>query len=161
MGTSSLGEAAAFIFWVDKTFLPWRWSLVLDANIVEEPATLLSWHQNSRSLWGTHESHYMALHPEGHDPDIVKKFPAFPRTQRFITALTSIRHLSLSWASPIQSIYPHHTSCRFIPILSPPIRDSKTVNSSGASSSVQKHRTRCVNLVWNCFQGDISYWQQV
>ena len=34
---------------------------------------------------------------------LVKKFPAFHGTRRFITALTSICHLSLSWASPIQS----------------------------------------------------------
>ena len=34
---------------------------------------------------------------------LVKKFPAFHGTPRFITALTSVRHLSLSWASPIQS----------------------------------------------------------
>ena len=40
---------------------------------------------------------------------LVKKFPTFHRTRRFITALTSVRHLSLSWASPIQSIYPHPT----------------------------------------------------
>ena len=39
---------------------------------------------------------------------VVKKFPAFHGTRRFITALTSVRHLSLSWASPIQSIYPPH-----------------------------------------------------
>ena len=32
---------------------------------------------------------------------LVKKFPAFHGTRRFITALTSVRHLSLSWASPI------------------------------------------------------------
>ena len=38
---------------------------------------------------------------------IVKKFPAFYGTRRFITTLTSVRHLSLSWASPIQSTYPH------------------------------------------------------
>jgi len=31
---------------------------------------------------------------------------------RFITALTSFRHLSLSWVSPIQSIYPRPTSWR-------------------------------------------------
>ena len=48
---------------------------------------------------------------------LVKKFPAFHGTRRFITALTSVRHLSLSWASPIQSIYPHPTSCRSILIL--------------------------------------------
>ena len=45
---------------------------------------------------------------------LVKKFPAFHRTRRFITALTSVRHLSLSWASSIQSIYPHPTSWRSI-----------------------------------------------
>ena len=48
---------------------------------------------------------------------LVKKFPAFHVTRRFITALTSVRHLSLSWDSPIQSIYPHPTSWRFILIL--------------------------------------------
>ena len=53
---------------------------------------------------------------------LVKKFPAFHGTQRFITALTSIRHLSLSWASPIQSIYPHPTSWRSIQILSTHLR---------------------------------------
>ena len=47
----------------------------------------------------------------------VKKFPAFHGTRRFITALTSVRHLSPSWASPIQSIYPHPTSCRSIQII--------------------------------------------
>ena len=49
---------------------------------------------------------------------LVKKFPTFHRTRRFITALTSVRHLSLSWTSPIQSIYPHPTSWRSILILS-------------------------------------------
>ena len=49
---------------------------------------------------------------------LVKKFPAFHGTRTFITALTSVHHLSLSWASPIQSIYPHPTSWRSILILS-------------------------------------------
>ena len=49
---------------------------------------------------------------------LVKKFPVFHGTRRFITALTSVHHLSLSWASPIQSIYPHPTSWRSILILS-------------------------------------------
>ena len=53
---------------------------------------------------------------------LVKKFPAFHRTRRFITALTSVRHLSLSWASPIQSTYPHPTSSRSILILSTHLR---------------------------------------
>ena len=53
---------------------------------------------------------------------LVKKFSAFHGTRRFITALTSIRHLSLSWATSIQSIYPHSTSCRSILILSTHLR---------------------------------------
>ena len=48
---------------------------------------------------------------------LVKIFPAFHGTRKFITALTSARHVSLSWANPNQSIYPHHTSCRSIIIL--------------------------------------------
>jgi len=47
----------------------------------------------------------------------VKKFPAFYGTRRFITACTSARHLSLSWASSIQSIPSHPTSWRSILIL--------------------------------------------
>ena len=53
---------------------------------------------------------------------LVKKFPAFHETRRFITALTSVRHLSLSWTNPIQSIYPHPTSWRSILILSTHLR---------------------------------------
>jgi hypothetical protein len=49
---------------------------------------------------------------------IVKDFPTFYGTRRFITTFTSARHLSLSWASSIQSIPPHHTSWRSILILS-------------------------------------------
>ena len=48
---------------------------------------------------------------------VVKKFPVFYGTRRFITAFTSARHLSLSWASSIQSIPPHPTSWRAISIL--------------------------------------------
>ena len=53
---------------------------------------------------------------------LVKKFPAFHRTRSFITALTSLHHPSLSWASPIQSIYPHLTSWKSILILSSHLR---------------------------------------
>jgi len=49
---------------------------------------------------------------------LVKKFPAFHGTRMLITALTSVRHLSLSWASPIQSIYPHSNCWRCILIIS-------------------------------------------
>jgi len=53
---------------------------------------------------------------------LVKKFPAFYVTRKFITALTGVRHLSLSWARPIQSICPHPTSRRSILILSTHLR---------------------------------------
>ena len=53
---------------------------------------------------------------------LVKKFPAIYGTRRLITALTSVRHLSLSWTRPIQSIYPHPTSWRSILILSTHLR---------------------------------------
>ena len=53
---------------------------------------------------------------------LVKKFPAFYGTRRFLTALTSARHLSLSWASPNQSSYPTPTSWRSILILSSHLR---------------------------------------
>ena len=53
---------------------------------------------------------------------LVKKFPAFHGTRRFITAPTSVRQLSLSWASPNQSIYPHPTSWRSVLILSTHLR---------------------------------------
>ena len=39
-------------------------------------------------------------------PQEVKQFPAFYRIQRFITTLTTARHLSLSWARCIQSMAP-------------------------------------------------------
>jgi len=48
---------------------------------------------------------------------LLKKFPSFHRPRKFITALTSVRLLSLSWASPIQSTYPHPTFWRSILIL--------------------------------------------
>ena len=53
---------------------------------------------------------------------LVNKFPAFHGTRRFITARTSVRHLSLSWASPIQSKHPHPTSWKSILILSTHLR---------------------------------------
>jgi hypothetical protein len=44
---------------------------------------------------------------------LFKKFPRnFMEPEGSITAFTSARHLSLSWASSIQSITPHPTSCK-------------------------------------------------
>jgi hypothetical protein len=41
---------------------------------------------------------------------LVKKFSTFYGTQRFISTFKNARHLSLSWASLIQSVPPHPTS---------------------------------------------------
>ena len=50
---------------------------------------------------------------------LVKKFPAFYGPRSFITAVKISRHLSLSWASSIQSIpFPYPTPWRSILILS-------------------------------------------
>ena len=53
---------------------------------------------------------------------LVKKFPTFYVTRKFLTASTSGRHLSLSWASTIQSIPLNPTSWRSILILSSHLR---------------------------------------
>ena len=50
--------------------------------------------------------------------ELVKKFPAFYGTRKFITSLTNSRHLSLTLASSIQSISPHSTSRSSLLILS-------------------------------------------
>jgi hypothetical protein len=50
----------------------------------------------------------------------VKKFRAFHGTRRFITAIISARHLSLSWASSIQSVHPHPTFWRSADAISEP-----------------------------------------
>ena len=54
---------------------------------------------------------------------LIKKFPAFyGTTRKFITVLTSARHLSLSWVNSIQSPQPLPTSWRSILILSSHLR---------------------------------------
>ena len=51
-----------------------------------------------------------------------QEIPTFYRTRRFITTLTSARHLSLSWASSTQPMPLHPTSWRSILILSSHLR---------------------------------------
>ena len=51
-----------------------------------------------------------------------QEIPRFYGTRRLITALTSVRYPSLSWASPVQSTYLHPTSWRSILILSTHLR---------------------------------------
>ena len=53
---------------------------------------------------------------------LIKKFPTFYGTPKFITVLTSVRHLSLSWANSIESPQSLPTSWRCILILSSHLR---------------------------------------
>jgi hypothetical protein len=76
---------------------------------------------NSCLLYATSLYHYL-LTPWSRVPlekltglQLVKKFPAFYGTRMFLTALTSARHVSLSWSSPTQSPYPHPTSRKIHP----------------------------------------------
>jgi len=52
----------------------------------------------------------------------VTKFPAFYATRKFITAVTRALHLSVYWATSVQSMHPHPTSWRPILILSSHLR---------------------------------------
>ena len=64
-------------------------------------------------------------------------------TRRFLTVLTSARHLSLSWAKPIQSPQPPPTSWRSILILSSHLRLGLP---NGLFPSVFHTRTLCTLL---------------
>ena len=58
------------------------------------------------------------LHEKLTDSRLVKKFPAFYGTQRYITTFASACHLFLSWSRSIWSMPPHSISWRSILILS-------------------------------------------
>ena len=75
-----------------------------------------STHTDTRTIW----SRFLFKKLTG--SELVKKFPVFYGTWRFITAFTSARHLSLTWATSIQSMPSHHTSWRSILILSSHLR---------------------------------------
>jgi len=80
---------------------------------------------NNKVIYGlllTYLLTYLLLLEKLTDLQLVKKFPAFHGTRRFITARTSVHHLSPSWAGPTQSIYQHPKSWRSILILSTNLR---------------------------------------
>ena len=117
--------SAAFYFDVAlRTFLATKWvhqlfpqeSARLWANASSIDAKWLPRHRISMAYWLTPLSRVFLEKLTGFQ--LVKNFPAFYWTRRFITAFISARHLSLSWASSIQSRPPHPTSWRYILIFS-------------------------------------------
>ena len=68
---------------------------------------------------------------------LVKKLPAFYRTRRFITALTSVRQLSLPWTRSIQSKFPFY----FLKICFKIILPSTSTSSHCTFSQRPPHKT--------------------
>jgi hypothetical protein len=88
-------------------------------NVTPQSKPSLPWNSNLK------HDRYLLTYSIQHSPSweanrlqLVKKFPAFYGTRRFITTFTSAHHLSLSQASSIQSITPCPTSWRSALILS-------------------------------------------
>ena len=117
------GRGEYLVSFVNQCYLS-----VLNTVYQSDPSTLNLFDHASKALRQHKQSLYLltpwcrVLLEKLTGLQLDKKFPAFQGTRRFITALTSVRHLSLSWASPIQSIYPHPTSWRSILILSTYLR---------------------------------------
>jgi len=80
---------------------------------------------------------------EANRPQLVKKFPTFYGTRRFINAFTSARHLSLSWARSIKSM-PHTptplTSCWFLSPRHPQVADRVTSSNMEGSCEILNKR---------------------
>jgi hypothetical protein len=93
--------------------------------------------------WLTHSMEQSPSWEADQSLQLVKKFPAFYGTRRFVTVLTSARHLSLSWANSIQSPRPPPTSLRSILILASHLRLG---HPSGLFSSGFPTNTLCTPL---------------
>jgi hypothetical protein len=90
------------------------------------PNQIQNWHE-TKSHWTIHNTKIIT-HSLTHSwswalleklpiVQLLKNFPAFYGTRRFVSVLTRALHWSLSWARSIQSIPSHPISLRFILIL--------------------------------------------
>jgi hypothetical protein len=86
-------------------------------KLIDNFSSTKTWHASRQLL--TYVLTYLLAYFMEHSPSekqtglqLVNKFPAFNGTRKFITALTSARHLSVCIAISIQSIPSHPTSWR-------------------------------------------------
>ena len=89
---------------------------------------------------------------------LVKKFPTFYRTRRFITAFTSARHLSLSWASSIQSVLPHPNFWRYSHLRLGLPKWSVTSQVSTSELFYTPNYDRCMTCHLDTFCGRFCSW---
>ena len=118
----------------------WRFILILSTHLrLGLPCGLLP--SGFPSKYNSNLLTYLLLLEKLTGLQLAKKFPAFHGTRKFITALTTVRHLSLSWTSPIQSIYPYPTPWRSILILSTHLRLGlpSSLLPSGFPTRTNKH----------------------
>jgi hypothetical protein len=80
-------------------------------------ASVPHWVTNQPMNWPTPQSRVLPEKLTG--PQLVKKFPAFHVTWRFITIFTRAHHLPQSWAWSIKSMLLHDTCLRSTSILFP------------------------------------------
>ena len=92
---------------------------------------------------------------------LVKKFLAFYGTPRLITAVTSVRYLSLTWASSIQSIPPHPTSWKSI-MKEPPLPKECTIAAGIRPTWEWRGKNPIPNIFFNLriFRGKGGYWNE-
>ena len=102
---------SAFISWM----WPWAWrSEVRSLHNSMWSVIVAKRHCNDHcGIHITKATNYTEQNPSWEAPQLVKKFPAFYVTRRFITAFTWDHRLFLSWARPVQ---PHASTSLFLKV---------------------------------------------
>jgi hypothetical protein len=92
-----------------------------NVHVTTRPDRCTKWNcsvwRDLQFTWLTHHSRSWALLEKPPIVQLLKSFPAFYGTRKFVTVFTRALHWSLSWARSIQSIPSHPISLRSIIIL--------------------------------------------
>jgi hypothetical protein len=124
------------------------WSCIARRRPVGMPQIFIDLKAHQNILTYLLNSHNRAIFEKLTVPQLVKIFPAFYGTRRFITTFTTARHLSLSSARLMQFMPPKHTSWRSILMLFFPLRMGL---SSGLFHSGFPTKTLHVSLPHTCY----------